>query len=223
MKNLAKLLADTYLGQPITRYVIPKDGDVFNIDLDNLMYGRTKDTLKYLTATGVIDTEKVTQEMLLNVFDYDPITGIWTRIRTGEQVGYLTGIKSKQYLVVEIGGKQYKLHRLAFLYMEGYLPEHVDHEDQNSLHNWWSNLKDVTQQENSRNMKWRPNSSGILGVVKTAAGKYLARITVNGTCICLGTYSDKNEAAKVRADANILYGFHKNHGKQMNEQPIPNT
>ncbi len=53
--NLLKLLANTFLPDTPTRYVIPIDGNVYNISINNLIYGRTKDTLKYLKANLVGD------------------------------------------------------------------------------------------------------------------------------------------------------------------------
>lgn len=206
VKNLTNLLAATYLPEPRGRYVIPKDGNWFNLSIDNLVYSNRKDSLNFLSS-GIL-----TQEAILAIFEYNPITGIWYRLRTGKEVGYLTGSKPNQYLTVEINYKPYKLHRLAFLYMEGYMPNYVDHIDHNTLNNTWSNLRDVSSKENCQNRSKGNNSSGVLGVVRTANGNYLARITVDYNCICLGTFKTLEEAAQARKEAEKLYGFHENHG-----------
>lgn len=210
--NLLKLLANTFLPDTPTRYVIPIDGDVYNISISNLMYGRTKETLKYLKANA-IGNGTLSKETLSAMFYYTPATGIFIRKLTGQAVGYLTGKKTSQYLTVEIGGKPYKLHRLAFLYMLDYLPEYVDHIDHNTLNNSWSNLREVTSQINSKNRSFKGNSTGIMGVTKTRYGNYLARITTNYKCLSLGTYKTLEEAVEVRKQAEITYNFHSNHGK----------
>ena len=89
----------------------------------------------------------LTQERLHEVLNYDPDTGIFTwkerPIETFKTVGAgntwntryagtVAGSKDKDgYIVVRIGGKRYFAHRLAFLYVHGYMPEQeIDHDNQ---------------------------------------------------------------------------------------------
>lgn len=44
-------------------------------------------------------------------------------------------------------------------------------------------------------------------------GKWLASIIVGRKRIYLGRFIDKDEAIRVRKEAEKLYGFHENHGK----------
>jgi hypothetical protein len=209
--NLSKLVANTFLEDTPTRYVLFKDGNKYNPAANNLFYGRTKDTLKYLKETGE-GSGKLTQASLMKLFEYNQETGIWYRISTGKEVGFLTGSKPNQYLTIEINDKPYKLHRLAFLYMLGEMPNVVDHINHNTTDNRWSNLRNTDVQGNARNIKYYGNSSGTMGVVVTAYGKYLARITVNAVQITIGTFMTLEEARDARKQAETAFGFHTNHG-----------
>jgi hypothetical protein len=75
----------------------------------------------------------LTQERLKELFNYDPVTGFFTRLkRTSSNtiIGEKVGGNINGYLRVSIDNKFYLLHRLAFLYMEGEFPiEFVDHID----------------------------------------------------------------------------------------------
>ena len=80
---------------------------------------------------------KLTQTKLKTMVHYDPMTGVFTRLIT-------TGNASKQgdtiTGVVQLEGKSYELHRLAFLYMVGSVPTIVKRIDGNKLNNKWRNL-----------------------------------------------------------------------------------
>lgn len=209
--NVSKLVANTFLEETPSRYISFRDGNKYNPAASNLFYGRTKDTLKFLKETGECCGE-LTQESLMKIFEYNPETGLWIRLLTGKPVGFLTGKSPNQYLTVEITDKPYKLHRLAFLYMLGAMPNVVDHINHITTDNRWSNLRDTDVQGNARNIKYYGNSSGCMGVVVNSYGNYLTRITVDGVQINLGTFKTFEEAVTVRKEAEIKYGFHSNHG-----------
>lgn len=81
---------------------------------------------------------------------YDPITGKFWSLATGEEVGYVN-CKRSRYITVEIRGARVRANRLAWLLMTGEWPrwtvDHIDHDRQN---NCWRNLRDVTQTTNMR-------------------------------------------------------------------------
>ena len=63
------------------------------------------------------------------------------------------------------GGKKYLVHRAIFLLTNGYLPEMVDHKDQDKVNNLPENLREATRSENSMNTGVRKdNTTGVKGV-----------------------------------------------------------
>jgi len=159
----------------------------------------------------------MTQEYLKSIIKYDKDTGICTWIvqkahRT--PIGSEVGTTMKQgYRRVKINDNGYLVHRLAWLYSYGYMPKFIDHINHIKNDNRISNLREVTFQENRKNLyKYKNNKSGHTGILwREDMNKWLAQIRVNGKNIYLGCYDDINEAIKVRKEANIKYGFHTNH------------
>ena len=74
---------------------------------------------------------QLTQERLKELLHYDPETGYFTwkiSPNNAVKVGSVAGTSMNNYIRIIIDHKAYLAHRLAFLYMEGYFPEHeVDH------------------------------------------------------------------------------------------------
>lgn len=141
----------------------------------------------------------LTQEKLKSLFHYDPDTGIFTRISEvhgrygaiGNAVGYPT---DRGYLRTKIKGKQYKMHRLAFLYMTGRMPEIVDHINRIRDDNRWCNLREASRQQSSQNRKTGGNSeTGYKGVIPSGSG-FKAAIRLNGVPTYSETYSTPEEA-----------------------------
>ncbi|EBS3195846.1 HNH endonuclease [Salmonella enterica subsp. enterica serovar Virchow] len=108
----------------------------------------------------------ITQERLKELFDYSPETGEFIRkvSRGNQKAGSIVTRKdSNGYIIIGIDGRDYKAHRMAFLFMKNTLPEKVDHVNRIPFDNRWCNLRDATAQENSRN-KTACSKSGYLGV-----------------------------------------------------------
>lgn len=160
----------------------------------------------------------ITQAELKRVLHYEPKTGIFTwliNIGSGGKPGKVAGCKmSIGYIQIGIYTKRYRAHRLAFLYMLGYMPEEVDHEDHIRHNNKWKNLRAASSKINKQNQpKMSTNTSGIMGVTwNTATDKWRAQIMVDRKNIYLGTFQNKYKAIAVRKAAEVMYGFHPNHG-----------
>ena len=150
----------------------------------------------------------VNQKSLKLLLDYNPETGVFTRIKNvgprgpkGGIVGTPHGVEG--YLGVKINSVRYKLHRLAFLYMTGKWPKtQVDHRDLNVENNKWSNLREATQQQNQCNKKiHKCNKTGYKGVTpeprKDGTTMYRASITHNSKTEYLGCYTTAKKAHKV--------------------------
>lgn len=148
---------------------------------------------------------KLTQKRLKELLDYDPKTGVFTnRVQRGQRalVGEVVGGEdARGYLQAVIDSRNYTLHRLAFLYMEGYLPEQeVDHLNGVRTDNVWKNLRHVSTACNMQNCKVRQsNKSGFPGVSWNKVRKgWTAQIMVSGKQVFLGVYKCKLEAALAR-------------------------
>jgi hypothetical protein len=170
-------------------------------------------------------TVMLTQERLKEVLHYCPETGVFTWLvggrgtaRKGSEAGSIRYDKSgKPYYYVGFDYRRYPAHRLAFLYMTGEFPENeVDHKDGNGCNNAWTNLRAVTSLENRKNLRKRAdNTSGTTGVYWYASyNKWRSQIMCAGRMVHLGLFSNKEDAIAARKAAEVLYGFHENHGTE---------
>jgi len=169
----------------------------------------------------------LTYEQIRDRFNYDPETGdiTWTdnvRKRGWVEPGKKAGNKCAiGYLIIQmtVDGFRHQMyaHRVAWLLTYGKWPnDQIDHINGDREDNRLENLRDVTLQENRKNMKkHKDNTSGHMGVVwDESRKKWQARIRVNGKDRYLGRFKDKDRAIEARKDAEIKYGFHKNHGRE---------
>lgn len=165
----------------------------------------------------------LTQNKLKSVLHYCSDSGVFTWTNPSKHVKYHKGktagkVAKNGYVYIGIMGKAYLAHRLAWLYMYGAFPnDQIDHINGNTVDNRMSNLRDVSNLENSRNMKRQiNNTSGVTGVHKsTKRDKWVAKIKVKGKVIALGHHRDFNAARMTRWLAERAYGFHENHGKRL--------
>jgi len=174
----------------------------------------------------------LTQKLLQEFLNYDPETGIFTWKERGSEYfpthkdfrawnGRFPGTTAGSfdwggYVVIRILSKDYKAHRLAWLYVNGEMPEsETDHingiRDDNRIYN----LRMVSHRDNARNRKMPANnSSGCIGVsMLKKSGKWVARISVDGVYAHIGLFDDWFEAVCARKSAENRYGYHENHGR----------
>lgn len=168
--------------------------------------------------TSISKMKEITQEALVNAFNYDALTGLLTHKHTtlsGFKGEIATFLHSQGYLSVSICNKQYLAHRIIYKMVTGEWPEHVDHINHNKQDNRWTNLRSIPQEENNRNMPNQLNSkTGSIGVsLHKPTGKYRAYISIKGKAKHLGLFDSVAAAKAARDDANIRYGYHTNHGK----------
>lgn len=134
---------------------------------------------------------------LKEMLDYEPTTGLFRwkikpnrRIRIGSVAGSKT---SWGYLEVEIHGERYRLHRLAWAFVNGKLPTtDIDHINGVRDDNRISNLRLATRSQNNHNKPIQKNNRcGYKGVCKPKhTNKYAAHI--KGKYI--GYYETQEEA-----------------------------
>lgn len=144
---------------------------------------------------------ELTAEEARALLNYDAETGMFSwRVRRSRACkrGWFPGAaKGQGYYVVSINNVNYAAHRVAWLHFHGRPPVgQVDHINGNPSDNRIANLREATQQQNSRNRSVHRNtSSGLKGVYahsKNAA--WCAAICVNGKQIYLGSFATKEEA-----------------------------
>jgi hypothetical protein len=155
---------------------------------------------------------ELTVEQLKDTLDYDADTGVFVwKIRPSKAVraGDVAGCVEKRigYITIGIGGRVYKAHRLAWLYVYGSWPKGlIDHINGNKADNRIDNLRDVFADGNSQNVRKpnRRNKSGFMGVI-WYQNKWRASMSVNGKSKWLGDYSTPEEAHQVYLEAKRKY------------------
>jgi len=186
-------------------------------------------------------------ETLEQLLSYDPETGILTwkerplelcfsagtmktfNVRfAGKEAGTTTnthpemvnGYYKKQF---NIRGKKYRAHRVAWaLHHKQWPSDQIDHINGNPLDNRIENLRVVSMATNNKNKRMPShNTSGFIGVTKNNnKTKWKAQITDSNTgkLIYLGEFSNIEDAVAARAAADIEYGYHENHGRELVDQ-----
>ncbi len=147
----------------------------------------------------------ISHEALKKQLHYDPETGNFTWLRPSKFHSELTGSEAgtparhrsgKAYWHIGIGGKKYLRSRLAFLYMNGALPdEYVDHINGNSIDDRWLNIRAATGTENALNHHKRAKRGLLpMGVKALKSGRFQARIAVNLKQLALGAFETPDQA-----------------------------
>lgn len=157
---------------------------------------------------------KLTQEKLKEILSYNPEAGIftWMVSRPQRKKGSAAGtIGHRGYVTITINRHRFFAHRLAWLYVYGYLPENlIDHKDRVCYHNWIKNLREASQSCNMRNTGTpKNNTSGIKGVSwDNKSKKWDPSIQVFGRKKHLGFCDKIEDAVKLRWEAEKEYKFH---------------
>lgn len=154
---------------------------------------------------------ELTQDYVRELFDYKDGVLYWkvvkaARIKVGDTAGYV----SNGYLLTRVNGKNYKNHRLVWLYEYGYFPENdIDHIDRDCSNNKINNLREVSRQCNLRNTgDFNHNTSGVKGVSWcNRAKKWRAYIKINQKNKHLGRYEDFDNAVCARLAAEQCLGW----------------
>lgn len=112
------------------------------------------------------------------------------------------------YRIINIGGKAYFAHRLAWIMTYGYEPEEIDHINGNKDDNRLCNLRECSRMQNVRNVGLRKdNTSGYKGVsFYYPNGKWMSCIAIHGKTMNLGYYVTKEQAFSAYCLA--AYMFH---------------
>jgi len=139
---------------------------------------------------------------LLALLEYHPDSGVFfwrvSRGRTAK-AGQRAGTQHHSgYRHINVCGRYYAEHRLAWLYVNGVWPlGEIDHMNGVRDDNRFANLQDVDRNANQHNRggAHRGNPSGLIGVTwHKAQAKWRARIRVDRKEIALGYFDDPVDA-----------------------------
>lgn len=147
---------------------------------------------------------EITQDLLKEYMYYDQTTGKFTKIKklhprdntvkVGENVGHKSG---DGYLHFSFFGKKRKAHRMAWLYVYGYVPDDlIDHIDGNKTNNSMSNLRLATNSQNLANMHKINSKTGFRGVYESKYKDKVKGYVAQFNKKHLGYFKTKEEAAK---------------------------
>ncbi len=186
-----------------------KDGNPFNSQIANLVpLWKQSDT--------------ISRGRLEELFSYNNETGQLIRKYTmgGQVPGPITAEHSDGYIRVSIFGERFMLHNVMWIYHNGNIDKdnmYIDHINHDRKDNRISNLRLVSPSENAKNrsrVSGRFLPTGIdYRPEKYKNSPYVSRITSEGKSIELGRYATLSEAIASREAANVMFGFHENHGK----------
>ena len=145
----------------------------------------------------------LTQEILKQNFKYEPETGNFFWAKPSKNRNLIDPIKSRDkdgYFVVcfTINGiqKNYKVHRLIWIYVYGQVIHQIDHVNGVRNDNRLCNLREVTAQQNGMNKAKRESKNNLTGVYLTANKKrWVAQIAFKNKRHHLGCFDTPEEAS----------------------------
>lgn len=149
----------------------------------------------------------LTAERVRELLNYDPETGVfqWRKPRA-QAIGKSEAgtINASGYRIMNVAGKLYRAHRLAWLYVYGEMPDGmIDHINGVRSDNRIANLRLADNGKNQMNAKRRSdNKSGYRGVSwHRKASKWSAEIWCDGEKHYLGLFECEKDAHAARVEA----------------------
>lgn len=123
----------------------------------------------------------------------------------------LNCIEPRGYRKGAVFGVIYAAHRIIWKMETGQDPQDIDHINGCRSDNRFTNLRDVTGAENTRNAQIRSdNTSGHVGVCRSGSSdRWVASIGSK----YIGSYRDIEDAIAARQAAETASGYHPNHGR----------
>jgi len=144
--------------------------------------------------------ENIHHDELIRILSYDKGTGVfyWKEPRPKIRVGMKAGsVHHRGYINIEIYGKHYAAHRLAWFYETKFWPaDQIDHIDRDKTNNRIENLRQATNSQNRANSS-NSNKNGFKGVSFKhwlKKNPYQAQITFQKKVIYLGCFATPEEA-----------------------------
>jgi len=135
----------------------------------------------------------------------------WNKRFSGARINSKT---QSGYIVLSLFNRQISAHRVAFAVYYGRRPDGViDHINGDKTDNRICNLRDTTAEGNAKNRKRGSNNkTGVPGVIAASHG-FRVYASDNKARLFLGTFTTIEEAIDARKNAELAFGYHKNHGR----------
>lgn len=143
------------------------------------------------------------KKRLEEIVSYNPETGVfyWKNLKNKNKK-FGAEVKSKEkegYIVINHKGKQYRAHRIAWLFYYGYMPiKGIDHINRDKTDNRIANLRLANDSQNAANVGLNKNNkTGVPGIFWCKkSSKWRLRTIFMGNRVELGRFKTKEEAAK---------------------------
>lgn len=141
----------------------------------------------------------LTQNELKEQLNYNVETGIFTRkVSVSPRVkvgGVAGGLNEYGYILIQVNKKDYRAHRLAWLYVYGVWPKgQIDLINGVKTDNRIGNLRDVTNRQNQQNTYKHRNGKLVGATYHKHNKKWVSQIYINGKQINLGYFNTEQEA-----------------------------
>lgn len=138
----------------------------------------------------------MTQKLLRELFDYHE-DGFFIRKKLFRG-SFSVHTKINEYKMFVYNYKWRSLHRCIFMWHHGWLPDFLDHINQDKLDNRIENLRPATRAQNAHNRtSYKGSSSKFKGVSwHKYRNKYQASIRKNGKQYYLGIFDNAKDAAR---------------------------
>lgn len=156
-------------------------------------------------------------KLLSSMLRYDNGKLYWLEWRNGVRRDLVAGTVTKNgYVSVGAKGIKAYAHRIVWFMHHGEIPNgcDIDHINHDRTDNRIENLRIVSRSENLKNKGVVLSSSGEMGVYwNPSASKWEASLNVDGKKKYIGLFDSIEAAKAARLDANKVYGYHENHGR----------
>ncbi len=152
----------------------------------------------------------LTQEYLKDVYEYQDGELIRKHRQGNKQAGTTVGCMQKiGYKITVINKKFFYLHRLIFMFHNGYMPSSIDHIDGNKSNNKIENLRPCNASENLSNRSNQSNSKSRHKNVYwlKSRSQWVVALNANNKKHHIGYYNDINQAIQAASTARLnLHG-----------------
>jgi hypothetical protein len=142
------------------------------------------------------------------------VSKTWNTRFAGKEA--LNSISIYGYKRGHLAGRHAFAHRVIWFLAHGEWPTEIDHINGIKTDNRLCNLRNVSRGENMKNIcRPKDNKTGVPGLkLDKRTGKWVAAIGFNGRMKHIGVFDSFEDAKRARLDAEVLAGYHPNHGRE---------